>query len=214
MTTAYHPASNGLVERRHRQLKTALKSHADTTAWIDNLPLVLLDIRSAVKENIQCTTAEPSKFVQSSTINTSMSNAFVQQLKQCMAQLRPTPTRLTPRCVFVQDNLKVAPFVFVRHDAVRKPFCFSYDGLCKVLKRMDKHYVIQKADKTDTVSIDRLKPAYLECIPLPVVPSHSSALSPPIPPVSSPSHQPSHSITPTMQFATPFSSQRISSRFG
>ncbi|BHF83231.1 hypothetical protein SprV_0802637300 [Sparganum proliferum] len=55
---------------------------------------------------------------------------------------------------------------------------------------MDKYYVIQKADKTDTVSIDRLKPAYLECIPLSVVPPTFSAPSSLNPPVSVPSTQP------------------------
>ncbi|VDM06342.1 unnamed protein product, partial [Schistocephalus solidus] len=167
---AYHPASNGLVERLHRQLKTSPMFHSDTTAWSDNLPLVLLGIRSAVKEDIQCTTVElvygtplrlPGEFVQSSTVYYSFSNAFVQQLKQRMAQTRPTLTRLTSKRVFVQDDLKLAPFVFVRHDAVCKPLCFPNDDPYKVLQRMDKYYVIQKADKTDTVSIDRLKPAYL-----------------------------------------------------
>ena len=33
-TTAYHPASNGMVERLHRQLKAAIKCH-DTSNWVD-----------------------------------------------------------------------------------------------------------------------------------------------------------------------------------
>ncbi|BHF70471.1 hypothetical protein SprV_0301352200 [Sparganum proliferum] len=51
-TTAYHPASNGLVERLHRQLKSALMSQTESTTWSVNLPLVLLGIRSSVKEDI------------------------------------------------------------------------------------------------------------------------------------------------------------------
>ncbi|CAM1326754.1 Uncharacterised protein g9315 [Pycnogonum litorale] len=43
-------AINGLVERLHRHLKAALKSHS--TAWIEALPLVLLGIRAAVKSDI------------------------------------------------------------------------------------------------------------------------------------------------------------------
>nr|VZI04315.1 unnamed protein product [Spirometra erinaceieuropaei] len=134
-------------------------------------PLVILGIRSSVKEGIQCTAAElvygtplrlPGEFVQPSTTNTNITSTFVQQLKQRMAQLRPTPTRLTSKHVFVHEDLKSAPFVFVRHDAVRKPLCSAYDGPYKVVLRNDKFYFLQKADKTDTVSIDRLKPAYLE----------------------------------------------------
>ncbi|GBP39940.1 Transposon Tf2-8 polyprotein [Eumeta japonica] len=40
-TTAYHPACNGLVERFHRQLKTAITCHANEH-WTECLPLVLL----------------------------------------------------------------------------------------------------------------------------------------------------------------------------
>ena len=57
-TTAYHPIANGLVERLHRQLKAALKSHPNPTHWSDSLPIVLLGIRTALKEEIQCSAAE------------------------------------------------------------------------------------------------------------------------------------------------------------
>ncbi|BHF63739.1 hypothetical protein SprV_0200673300 [Sparganum proliferum] len=198
-TTAYHPASNGLVERLHRQLKSALMSQTESATWSVNPPLMLLGIRSSVREDIQCTAAElvygtplrlPGEFVQPSTTTTYIPSTFVQQLKQRMAQLRPTPTRLTSKRVFVHKDLKSVPFVFARHEAVRKFLCPSYDGPYEVLQRMDKCYVIQKAEKNDTVSIDRLKSAYLECIPLSVVPPISSAPSPPDPPVSVPSTAP------------------------
>ncbi|BHF83230.1 hypothetical protein SprV_0802637200 [Sparganum proliferum] len=106
-TTAYHPASNGLVERLHRQLKSALMSQTESATWSVNLPLVLLGIRSSVKEDIHCTAAElvygtplrlSGEFVQSPTTN--IPSTFVQQLKQRMAQLRPTPTRPTSKRVF------------------------------------------------------------------------------------------------------------------
>ena len=57
-TTAYHPCANGLVERLHRQLKAALMAHSPQSHWIDTLPLVLLGIHSALKEDIACTSAE------------------------------------------------------------------------------------------------------------------------------------------------------------
>ncbi|BHF84038.1 hypothetical protein SprV_0902718800 [Sparganum proliferum] len=57
-TTAYRPASNGLVERLHRQLKSALMSQTESSTCSVNLPLVLLGIRSSVKEDIQCTAAK------------------------------------------------------------------------------------------------------------------------------------------------------------
>ncbi|KRY64563.1 Transposon Tf2-6 polyprotein, partial [Trichinella pseudospiralis] len=46
--SAYHPQTNGMVERFHRHLKTALAAHANHShRWIDALPLVLLGIRSS-----------------------------------------------------------------------------------------------------------------------------------------------------------------------
>nr|VZI45039.1 unnamed protein product [Spirometra erinaceieuropaei] len=41
-TTAYHPTANGMVERFHRQLKTALRAVEDPGNWSDNLPLAFL----------------------------------------------------------------------------------------------------------------------------------------------------------------------------
>nr|VZI12561.1 unnamed protein product [Spirometra erinaceieuropaei] len=220
-TTAYHPASNGLVERLHRQLKSALMSQTESATWSVNLPLVLLGIRSSVKEDIQCTAAElvygtplrlPGEFVQPSTTNTNITSTFVQQLKQRMAQLRPTPTRLTSKHVFVHEDLKSAPFVFVRHDAVRKPLCSPYDGPYKVVQRDDKFYVLQKADKTDTISIGRLKPAYLECLPstsAPSIPPTTSSPDTPTPLTCPPS--PHLTILPT-QPGPPPTPPPISSR--
>ncbi|KRY80520.1 Retrovirus-related Pol polyprotein from transposon 17.6, partial [Trichinella pseudospiralis] len=50
--SAYHPQTNGMVERFHRHLKTALEAHANHShRWIDALPLVLLGIRSSMKED-------------------------------------------------------------------------------------------------------------------------------------------------------------------
>ena len=36
--TAYHPKANGLVERFHRQPKTALMTRLTSANWIDELP--------------------------------------------------------------------------------------------------------------------------------------------------------------------------------
>ena len=55
--SAYHPASNGIVDRLHRQLKAAVKCH-DTSNWIEILPIVLLGIRTAMKEDLNVTIAE------------------------------------------------------------------------------------------------------------------------------------------------------------
>ncbi|BHF83814.1 hypothetical protein SprV_0902696100 [Sparganum proliferum] len=57
-TTAYHPAANGMVERFHRQLKTALRAVEDPENWSDNVPVALLGIRAALKSDMDCSAAE------------------------------------------------------------------------------------------------------------------------------------------------------------
>jgi transposase InsO family protein len=56
-TTAHHPTANGLVERFHRTLKAAIMCHVDQQ-WTEALPLVLLGIRTVVKEDLQALVAE------------------------------------------------------------------------------------------------------------------------------------------------------------
>ncbi|XP_047990749.1 uncharacterized protein LOC125229853 [Leguminivora glycinivorella] len=55
-TTAYHPCANGMIERVHRQLKAALMCHSGS--WTRALPLVLLGMRTAFKEDLKATAAE------------------------------------------------------------------------------------------------------------------------------------------------------------
>ena len=57
-TTSYHPQSNGMVERVHRQLKAAIMAHESPNPWSITLPAVLLGARIAVKELLGRSAAE------------------------------------------------------------------------------------------------------------------------------------------------------------
>ena len=57
-TMAYHLQSNGLVERFHHHLKYALRACLTGPNWIEELPWVLLGIRTAPKEDLGCSSAE------------------------------------------------------------------------------------------------------------------------------------------------------------
>nr|VZH99066.1 unnamed protein product [Spirometra erinaceieuropaei] len=87
---------------------------------------------------------------------------YVGQLRSVMRNLRATPPRAPPANSFIPPDLDKCNFVFVRHDAVRRPLQPPYNGPYKVLRRSDKDVVIDRNGKTDTVSIDRVKPAYID----------------------------------------------------
>ena len=57
-TTAYHPESNGAVERLHRRLKDALRARAAAATWSEELPFVLLGLRAQPREDTGLSPAE------------------------------------------------------------------------------------------------------------------------------------------------------------
>ena len=105
-----------------------------------------------------------------------------------MSNARPVPTRNNNRRSYIHPDLPQASFVFVRCDQVRRPLTPHYTGPYKVLERTEKYFVVDKAGKRDSISIDRLKPAYLEStnehhnqshtMPIPPIPSKSSIPNP------------------------------------
>jgi hypothetical protein len=76
-TTAYHPESNGAVERLHHRLKDTLRERAAAVTWTDELPFVLLGLRVQPRENTGLSLAEsvfgapfvlPNEFLQSAEL--------------------------------------------------------------------------------------------------------------------------------------------------
>ncbi|CAE1326245.1 unnamed protein product [Acanthosepion pharaonis] len=91
-----------------------------------------------------------------------VSSSFIQDLRLKMANLCYTPPRHCPSDIYLPHQLKDCEFVFVRNDSVKRPLTPAYTGPFRVLKRADKYFQIQKGIHTDNVSIDRLKPAFIE----------------------------------------------------
>ena len=123
-TTAYHPAANSMVERFHRQLKAALKCSPNPHLWTESLPLVLLGIRTAVKEDLKCSTAEmvygitlrlPGELFVSTPSNTvSDPLSYVDTLKDIMNQLQFQKPRSSPsNPTFIHKDLTDCTHVFV-----------------------------------------------------------------------------------------------------
>lgn len=170
-TTAYHPACNGMVERLHRQLKAAIMCHQNTS-WSEVLPLVLLGIRSAYKEDVKASAAEllygeplrlPGEFFVPSTPETVPDvTSFATRLRLHMAKLAPEPaSRHSNKTFYVPKDLETAEYVYLRKDAVRRSLEPPYTGPYKVLERRSKTFKLAINERESTVSIDRLKAAYV-----------------------------------------------------
>ena len=104
-TTSYHPQSNGMVERFHRQPKAAIIAHETPNPWTTTLPVVLLGIRSAVKKTLGRSAAEmaygmtlrlPGDFTENYTVDahTDLEN-YSDRLRVAMSRLRLSPPRAT-----------------------------------------------------------------------------------------------------------------------
>jgi cleavage and polyadenylation specificity factor subunit 1 len=185
-TTAYHPSSNGMVERFHRQLKTSLRAQ-DNSAWHEELPLTMLAIRNTVKEDLKtspvelvygCTLRLPGEMIAPQSSPTYNYASYASRLAHRMRELSPTQPRPHKSPTFIPDKLATCQYVFLRTDAVKTPLQQPYTGPFKVLRRGPKTYVIDHAGRQDTVSIDRIKPAFIDDKP---TVTHNVELPPPAP---------------------------------
>lgn len=173
-TTSYHPCANGMIERVHRQLKAAIMCHGDS--WLSSLPLVLLGMRAALKEDIKASAAEllygetlrlPGEMLVPSPNANSLDDPadYVVRLRLKMSELRPVQAshHSTPKN-FTFKDLSTASHAFLRDDTVRRSLQPPYTGPFAILDRSSdgKTITLDIAGKKVVVSIDRVKPAYIE----------------------------------------------------
>ena len=177
-TTAYHPQSNGLVERFHRQLKTSLMSKLDKNEqWYDNLPIVMLGIRTSVKEDLQVSSADilygqpivlPGSFFPDLTgngRNTLATHEYVNELQKSMADFAYVKPNWHGHNVPSQQlqDLNSCSHVYVLVSSVKSPLQRPYRGPFKVESRSEKSFSIRLPNGSlDTISTDRLKPAHIQ----------------------------------------------------
>ncbi|XP_046965859.1 uncharacterized protein LOC124534193 [Vanessa cardui] len=151
--------------------------HADSN-WVETLPLVLLGIRSAFKDDLQSSSAElvygeplrlPGEFFQTTANQSTDISDFMSRLRQFAAKLQPAPTaRHSKDKIFVYKDLASTSHVFLRDDTLRGALQPPYTGPYEVIERGDKTFKIQVKGRNVAVSIDRLKPAYILFNPSPV----------------------------------------------
>ncbi|XP_064475383.1 uncharacterized protein LOC135389248 [Ornithodoros turicata] len=92
-------------------------------------------------------------------LSSSTEGKLLNHLHRSFESLRPVPTRATSSR---KPDLSTATHVFLRTDSVKKALCPPYSGPHPVLQQSDKTFRVVINDKEDTVSADRLNPAFIE----------------------------------------------------
>ena len=83
-----------------------------------------------------------------------------------MSRLRLCPPRDTQQTnIFQYKKIETCTHVFLRRIAIAPPLTAPYDGPYKVVARSGRVMKILMKGKVETVSLDRVKPAHLECEP-------------------------------------------------
>lgn len=169
-TCAYHPQANGAIERWHRSLKTALMCRGNTDHWFDELPTVLLGLRTTLRDDTKTSAAEmvygevirlPGDFFKPLKQEISEDHSFLRDLRDKITKLSSIPKKeLTQGKIFVHPELQNSSYVFVRTDVIQKSLTPPYTGPYKVIERNDKYFKILYGDTEKNISIDRLKPAF------------------------------------------------------
>lgn len=171
-TCSYHPCANGLVERFHRYLKAAIMCHPGST-WLEALPVVLLGIRSAFREDLQASAAElvygqplrlPGEFLAANDgpARQEDPSSYVVRLRQRMESLRPMPaSRHSHTKTFIYQSLSECSHVFLRDDTVRRSLQPPYTGPYPVVQRDSKTVTILQNGNSVRVTLDRVKPAFI-----------------------------------------------------
>ena len=170
-TSAYHPQANGMIERFHRSLKTALKARLTGLNWVEELPWVLLGLRYAPKQEFGYSSAElvygesltvPGEFIPPGFTNDPAQESPLKFRGNIPTNFPRPASSHSSTATFVPPSLMTAKYVYVRRDGTKGTLQRPYTGPYAVLTPGDKTFLLDIGGRTERISVDRLKPAFYD----------------------------------------------------
>ena len=135
-----------MIECFHRSLKSSLRARAADSDWVSHLPLVLLGLRSVLKEDTGFSVSEavypltiPGEFLDAPEIPSSQ---FISKVEKVIAGFSTPPPHHVQHSppVEIPAALKTAKFVFVREDASKPSLSPLYRGPYLVIELVPDWY--------------------------------------------------------------------------
>ena len=170
-TTAWHPETNGLIERAHGTLKNCLRCLCKTTQdWDDALPMALLAMRTAINDS----GVSPSLMVYGEQLSVPHAilnpNAcpydedlphFVNQLFANIKTIHDQLLHVPAVDLQEQDYVFPSEYAFMREPLVKASFEPKWLGPYQVIDVMYPVVRLRVDGQEKNVNIDLIKPAYI-----------------------------------------------------
>ncbi|KAF0772627.1 Uncharacterized protein FWK35_00001963, partial [Aphis craccivora] len=143
-SSPYHPQSNGMVERFHRTLKSALIAH-ESKDWSSKLPIVLLAPRNTIKAGLEHT---PAKLEYGTTLRLHLNRppprpgGIATQINESTTLYTWNDPRRTTCYIRARRPRPSKPRLHI--DAVRPPLQPHYEEPFAVLGRREKTFKVQR----------------------------------------------------------------------
>ncbi|XP_069993527.1 uncharacterized protein [Penaeus vannamei] len=187
LSTAYHPESQGALERWHQTLKSMLRKFCleNQKCWDEGLPYMLFAIRETPQETLGFSPFEllfgrkvrgPLKLVKDKLLNdssdhTTTVSAYLKNLKDTLAKVRQiakdnlikgqAQMKLKYDKCAQQRNFKVGDKVLAYIPIPGSPLAAKYQGPYAIERKLnDTNYIIKTPDRrktTQSIHINRLK---------------------------------------------------------
>ena len=172
-TTAFHPSTNGAVERQHRRLKDALKAKSNSAPrdWLKNLPLVLLGLRNAISKD---TGQSSSQAVYGRQLNVP---GCIFDDESCAENSSLPQRNFIRRDAFVPESMERCTQVWIGKHGIQPSLVRPYSGPYQVLKKnFDNHTLtVMLNGKSESISMERCKPVWSLLDPEETKDSHKKA---------------------------------------